>query len=248
MKHLLKSCLFLFLITSCDSEDAGDCFQKAGTIEQYEISVSAFNNILVNERIELIIKEGPTEKVILETGKNLKNDIIIEVIENQLIATNNNTCNIVRDYGITKVYVTAPNITEIRNSSELVISSDGVLAYPNLTLLAEDWQNDYLNLGDFDIEVNNTSTRVVSNGISNFYIKGNTTNLNITFAAGDSRFEGENLIAANVRVSSKSTNDILINPRDKIEGDIFSLGDVFAYNEPAIINVTEHYKGKLIFK
>ena len=248
MKHLLKYCLFLLLITSCDSEDSGDCFQKAGTIEQYEISVSTFSKILVNERIELIVKDGPVQKVVLETGKNLKGDVTIEVIGNQLIATNNNKCNFVREYGITKVYVTAPNITEIRNSSELTVSSDGVLTYPSLRLLSEDWQSDYLNIGDFNIEVNNTSTSVVSNGISNFYIKGNTTNLNINFASGDSRFEGKNLIANNVKLLSKSSNDILVNPQDKIEGNIYSLGNVIAFNEPEIVNVTEHYKGKLIFK
>lgn len=248
MKKLYKYCFLIFLITSCDSEDSGDCFQKAGAIEQYEISVSTFSKILVNERVELIIKDGPIEKVILETGKNLFNDVSINVIDNKLIVSNNNKCNFIREYGITKIYVTSPNITEIRNSSELTVTSDGALSFPNLTLLTEDWKSDYLNIGDFNIEVNNTSTRIVSNGISNFFIEGNTTNLNIVFASGDSRFEGENLIASNITISSKSTNDILVNPQNKIEGNIYSLGDVISFNEPAIINVTEHYKGKLIFK
>lgn len=248
MKHFFKYILVLVLIISCDSEDAGDCFQTAGKIVQQEISVATFEKILINERIELIIKDGPIQKVIVETGKNLMNDIIIEVINNQLVATNNNKCNFVRDYGLTKIYITSPNITEIRNSSNLSVISDGVLTYPSIFITSEDYLSDYLNVGNFEIEVNNTTIRVVSNGISNFHIKGQTVNLNVFFAAGDSRFEGKNLIATNVKITNKSTNDMLVNPQEKIEGDIYSLGDVIAYNQPAIVNVTEHYTGKLIFK
>jgi hypothetical protein len=74
MKRLLKYCFLLLLVNSCDSEDSGDCFQKAGDIEQYEINVSTFTKILVNEHIELIIKDGPVEKVVLETGIKFMSD------------------------------------------------------------------------------------------------------------------------------------------------------------------------------
>ena len=248
MKYFFKYILILTLIISCDSEDAGDCFQTAGKMIQQEISVESFEKIIINERISLIIKEGPIQKIVIETGENLINDIKIEVSNNQFTASNHNKCNFVRDYELTKIFITAPNITEIRNSSNLKVISDGILTYPSLNLISEDYLLDYLNVGDFNIEVNNTTTRIVSNGISNFYIHGTTTNLNIFFAAGDSRFEGKTLIATNVQVTNKSSNDILVNPQNKIEGAIFSLGNVIAFNRPTIINVIEHYKGKLIFK
>lgn len=248
MKKLLNILFVLTLIYGCDSEDAGNCFQSAGTITQKEISVASFEKILIYERVELILKEGPTQKIIVESGKNLISDVVVEVINNQLIVTDNNTCNFVRDYDLTKVYVTSPNITEIRNSSERPVRSDGVLTYPSLKLLAEDYLSDYLNAGDFYIEVNNTTLVIVANGISNYYISGSTTNFNITFAAGDSRLEAQNMIAQNIKIQHKSSNDMLVNPQEKITGDIYSLGDVIAFNKPAVVEVTEHYKGKLIFE
>jgi len=247
MKKSIKYLLIITLFFSCDSEDAGNCFQTAGNSIQQEFTVSNFDKILINERIELIIKEGATQKVTVETGENLLNDIDIQVVNNELIATNNNTCNFVRGYGLTKVYITSPNIIKIRNSSELAVRSDGVLTYPTLNLIADDFQSDYLNIGDFHLSVNNTTLKITSNGISNFYIDGQTTNLTVGFYAGDSRFEGKDLIATNVNITHKSTNDMLVNPQAKIEGDIFSLGDVIAYNQPTIVDVTEHYQGKLIF-
>jgi len=248
MKNTLKYLIIIILFYGCDSEDAGNCLQTAGNSIQQEFTVSNFNKILINERVELIIKEGIDQKVVVETGENLLNDIDIQVINNELVVINNNTCNFVRDYGLTKVYVTSPNIVKIRNSSELAVRSDGTLTYPSLNLIADDFQSDYLNVGDFHISINNTTLRITSNGISNFYIDGQTTNLTVGFFAGDSRFEGKNLIAENVTIIHKSTNDMLVNPQVKIEGDIFSLGDVIAYNQPAIVDVTEHYQGKLIFE
>ncbi|PCI06858.1 MAG: hypothetical protein COB73_09260 [Flavobacteriaceae bacterium] len=248
MKKILILVFALTLITGCDSESAPDCFKTAGNIIQQENTVANFDKILIYEGVELIIKEGAIQNVIIESGSNLIGNVSVEVINNQLIAKDNNGCNLVRDYGVTKIIVTAPNIVEIRNSSEQSVRSEGVLTYPDLRLLSEDYQSDYLNVGDFYVSINNTNLTITSNGISNFYIDGQTTNLTVGFYAADSRFEGRNLIADNVNITNKSSNDMLVNPQLKITGDIFSLGDVRAFNQPAIVEVTEHYRGRLIFE
>lgn len=242
--------IFLFtLIIACDSEDAGDCFQKAGSIIQEEIIVSSFDKILVNRDIELIIKEGVIQSVIIETGENLMNDVIAEVVDGRLTLTDNNTCNYVRDYGITKVYITSPNISEIRSSTQYDISSDGVLNYPSLTVLSEDFGvTDVFNVGDFRLQINNNSFRVVFNNLSVCYVSGETDNLSVTFAAGTSRFEGRNLIAQKVTVSNRGSNDMIVNPQQEIIGKISGIGDVISVNAPAIIDVEEVYRGRLIFE
>ncbi|AOW20533.1 head GIN domain-containing protein [Urechidicola croceus] len=247
MKNILKYFIALLIFSGCDSEDAGDCFQTAGTIIQQEFSIADFNKILINERVELIVKEGNEQQVIIESGENLMNDIIVEVSNNQLIISNYNDCNYLRDYGITKVLVTSPNLTEIRNSSELPVRSDGVITYPTLRLISDDYESDFLNVGDFHMNIENESLFVTSNGISNYYISGQTTNLTVGFFAGDSRFEGQNLFATNINITHKSTNDMLVNPQESIIGNIYSLGDVISHNQPEVIDVTEHYQGKLIF-
>ena len=161
------------LIIACDSEDAGDCFQKAGSIIQKEMTLNSFDKILVNRDVELIIKEGITQSVIVETGKNLINDVIVEVVDGRLILNDNNMCNYVRDYGITKVFVTSPNITEIRSSTQYDISSDGVLTYPVLTVLSEDFNAPgTFNVGDFRLQINNDNFRVVFNNLSVCYVSG----------------------------------------------------------------------------
>lgn len=239
----------IFLIFACESEDFGNCFQKSGSIIQQEIIVDSFDKILVNRDIELIIKEGIKQKVVIETGVNLLNDVDVIVLDGKLVLTDNNSCNFVRDYGVTKVYITSPNITEIRSSTQYDINSDGILTYPDLYIFSDDFfAPDSFTVGDFNLQIDNNSFQLVFNNISNCFISGKTNNLNITFAAGTSRFEGEDLVAQNVTIWNRSSNDMLVNPQQSITGLISGPGDVISVNKPPIIEVEEVYKGRLIFE
>lgn len=247
MKKLIYI-LAIIIFFSCNSENASDCFQTTGLIIQQEVTVSSFNKILVNRDIELIIKQGATQKIIIETGKNLINDVEAVVLDEKLILTDNNSCNYVRNYGVTKVYVTAPNITEIRSSTQYDVRSDGVLTYADLTILSEDFNapNSFTN-GNFKLQIDNNSFNLVFNNLSNCFISGKTNNLNITFAAGTSRFEGENLIAQNITIWNRSSNDMIVNPQQSITGKISGTGNVIAVTHPPVVDVEEVYKGRLIF-
>ncbi|WP_170179739.1 head GIN domain-containing protein [Flavivirga rizhaonensis] len=241
--------LVLFLTIACDSENSGDCFQKTGRIIQQEIVVDFFDKILVNRDIELVIKEGIQQQVIVETGENLMNDVEAVVLDGKLTLTDSNNCNYVRDYGVTKIYVTSPNIIEIRSSTQYDISSDGVLTYPSLTILSEDFGNpDTFTNANFRLQIDNTSFALVFNNLSNCFISGKTENLNLTFASGTSRFEGRNLIAQKVKLWNRSSNDMIVNPQQEIKGTISGVGNVISVNHPPIVEVNQLYKGRLIFE
>lgn len=237
----------LILCFACDSESSNDCFQSAGDIVQQEFTVGTFDKILVNRDVELIVKQGP-QSIIVKTGSNLLNDVSVEVVEDRLILTDDNTCNFVRDVGITKVYVTTPNLTQIMCSTQLDISSDGVLGFQDLELISEDFSMpDAFAVGDFRLNVDVENLKIVSNNLSFFYINGTANNLNINLVNGNGRFEGENLIAQDVSIIQRSTNDILVNPQQSLTGSILSTGNVISFNQPLIVDVEETFTGRLIF-
>ena len=247
MKNFLY--VLLFLVFACNSEDANDCFQTSGSIIQQTFEVSSFEQILVNRDIELIIKEAPEYSVIVETGENLINDVAVEVVDNQLVLTDHNSCNYVRDYGITKVYVEAPNLTDIRTSSQYEISSDGVLNYPVIRLFSEDYSGpSEFTVGDFRLEIASQNLSVTSNNLSFFYISGTIENLFVGFYSGAGRFEGENLIAQNVNVSHRGSNDMVVNPQQSLEGQLRGTGNLISVNEPPVVEVERIYTGQLIFE
>ena len=240
--------LSLMLIVACNSEDALDCFQTEGNIVQQEIVVSSFEKIVVNRDIELIVKEGSDYRVIIETGENLLNDVLVIVVDNELQLTDNNTCNYVRDYGNTKVYVTAPNITEIRNSSQYEVSSEGILTFPELSLVSEDFNAPgSFTVGDFRLQINNDKLRVVTNNISSFYMSGTVNSLFVGFYAGAGRFEGENLIAQSVDVFHRGSNDMIVNPQISLTGELRGTGNLISVNQPPTVEVEQFYTGELIF-
>ena len=241
--------LIALVIFSCNSEDANDCFQKSGAIVQDEVVVPAFEKILVNRDVELILKEGTDVQVIVETGENLRNDIEVKVVNNQLQLSDHNNCNYVRAYGVTKIYVTAPNITHIRSSTQYDISSEGVLNYQNLRLFSEDFNaTDSFTVGDFRLQVNTENLTIASNNISSFYISGQVGDLVVRFFAGSGRFQAENLIAEHIEVYHRGSNDMIVNPQESLSGEIVGTGNVIALNNPTTVNVSTPYVGRLIFE
>ena len=244
-KYVVLFCSILFFVT-CNSKDANDCFQTTGAIVQTEFSLDSFEEVIVNERIELFIKESLEQKVIVETGENLLSDIKLTVKDNQLSIQNYNECNFVRDFGVTKVYVYTPNLTKIRNSSSLPIKSVGVLNFDSLELISENYLSNYLSSGDFNLELNTQNLKIIANGPSNHTIRGFSTNLNINFAGNDPRFEGEDLLVKKAFLLTKSSNDILIKATDEVSGDLYSTGDVILLKEPTVMNLNAHYTGRVI--
>lgn len=233
---------------SCSKENANDCFQNAGTTIQQEVMVADFEKILVNRDVEMIIKEAPEYQVVIQTGEYLLNDVEARVVDNELQLTDNNTCNYVRDYAITKVFVFAPNIRTIRTSSQYTVKSDGVLNYDILNLLSEDFNAvGSFTIGDFDLQINTNNLRVVSNNISSFYISGETENLTVEFYSGAGRFEGVNLTAENVEVYHRGSNDMIVNPQQSLTGELVGTGDLISVNRPPTVEVEQLYTGQLIF-
>ncbi len=249
MKKYISVLLLFLVVISCDTENANDCFQTTGTIITQEITVAPFTKIRVNRDVELILKEGTVQKVIVETGENLMNDVAVEVQNGRLMLTDNNTCNLVRDYNITKVYVTSPNITEIISATQFKIQSEGMLNYSDLKIFSEDFTDTtVLATGTVILTLNSQNIWISANNLTHFILSGNANNLSVNFASGDGVFDGANLITNNVSVFHRGTNDIIVNPQVKLTGELRSTGNLIAKNHPPTVTVNQFYTGSLVFE
>ena len=249
MKKLLWI-LSIILVASCNSEDAPGCFKKAGEIVQDEVAVDPFNEIIVYERVKLFIQQGPVQKVVIETGKNLRQDVSVEVIDNRLSIRNENSCNLVREYELTKVYVTIPDLTWLQNSSGSSIESIGTLKLNNLYLLSVNQEND-LSIhtdGDFILDLDVENLKITNDNVSNYFLTGKAENFNVFFAAGDGRLDAPGLIVKNYQIFHRGTNKMIVFPVESIKGELRSSGNVIAKNKPAVVNVEAYYTGRLIFE
>ena len=249
MKKII-AIVIVFLSLGCDSDSGWDCIKTSGKIIQKEIPVTAFEKITVWDKTKLFIQEGEQHEVIVETGENMLSKVVVSVTDGRLEIHNKNRCNLMRDYGITKVYVTAPNITEIRSSTGMGIESVGTLSYPKLSLLSDDYgvNGSIHTSGDFTMQLDVEELHVVANGRSKFYLSGQAKLASIGLYAGDCRVYAEDLTIQNLNLFHRSTGPMVVNPQESISGEIVGWGDVIAKNRPPIVEVEELYEGRLIFE
>ncbi|MDT0641535.1 head GIN domain-containing protein [Zunongwangia sp. F363] len=249
MKKKLYILFFSILYIGCSPEEAGTCFTSAGDIVKDEMELPVFDEVIVYERVKLYIEQGEQQKVIVETGENLRDEVSVEVENGRLSIKNNNSCNIFRDYGVTKVYVTVPELTWLQNSSGSTIESTGVLKFENLWLRSVNQEEDpdVLTVGDFKLDLDVENLRITNDQYSNYFLSGEVENMNVFFAAGDGRLEAEDLIVQHYDIFHRGTNKMILNPKQSIKGEIRSFGDVICVNRPPVVEVETFYEGELIF-
>src|SRR5690606_5962424 len=117
------------------------------------------------------------------------NDIKFEVIDGELKITNENGCEMLRNYHSAKVYVTTPVLEKIYSSSQFSIQSDGILTFPELTLesgIIEDTP-----AAVFEMHIENELLKVNDNISSVFKISGSSEKLEINFWGSNGRFRSE---------------------------------------------------------
>jgi len=244
--------LGIFLFAGCNGENAWDCFQNTGTLVQQEYDLEAFNKIIVWNRVKLYVAYGEPEQVIVETGENILNEVLVRVEDSILKVSDRNSCNYTRDYGVTKVFVRLKvDSLEIRNSSGLAVEGVGPIKFKNLKLYSEDRdQADEFHInGDFifnDLQVNNVD--ILANGLSKFYLKGTANTAHFGLFDGDVRVESAELKVNNLYFFHRSTNKMIVNPQVRLQGTIRGLGDVISVNHPPQVEVEELFTGKLIFE
>lgn len=241
MKRLIVI-LSLFFLISCDENQL---LESSGAIISKEITVSTFDKINISEGIELHITDEAETKVEIIAGENIINKVTFSVIDNQLFIDAKSATKTFQSYEPVKIYISVDDLDTIYSSSQFNVYSENILNFNNFHLqsgLFEDTAS-----GEFHLQVDCNSLIVEDNRASFYKISGTVTDLSVAFYNGDERFEGANLIAQTVYVFQRSSNDIIVNPQQKISGIINSTGNVVLKNNPSIVDVQVLYQGQLIF-
>lgn len=240
--------LVLIIILGCNTDKGSDCFKTNGNSITNVYDLNDFSSVVFRDGIELELKQGTQNKIEITFGENLIDNVSTNIINNRLIIENNTNCNHIRNVTPAKVILTAKNITEIRNASQFQLFTKDTLRFENLQIISENFLEEGSNAGDVNVLVNNQSLSIVTNGASNFMIKGKTKHLNLNFAAGQGKFLGENLVAQNIFVFHRGANNLIIHPVKELKGEIRSSGNIIAVKKPPQIDVKEFYTGKLVFR
>ena len=240
-----------FLLQSCNSEDGWDCIRTVGDMVEKTYEVPVFNRITVEDDIILEIQQGEVQQVVVTTGSNLLSEISVVVeTDGNLRLKNYTKCNYSREYDVTRVMVTTPEIREIRSSSRNKVSSKNTLNFETLRLISNTSVGviDPGKSGDFDLNVAVDTLAVSANGFSTFKVSGAANYAFVGFYDEIPRFEGPDLIIQDLNVLHVGGNSMEVNPQNSIRGIIRGTGDVISLNEPPVVDVSVTNIGRLIFQ
>jgi len=248
MKKILFYSIIIVLIGACGVSEPDDCFINKGAITSQTLTLEDFSRVIVREGIALEVVSGAENRLEIEYNEGLFDQLSFEIIGDRLELTNNNGCVFFTGFKPAKVRLTAVNLTELRNASQYTVKSTDTLFFDSITLISEDFLEDEVNVGDFDLQLQSANLAIVSNNVSNFYISGSVGSLELNFASGQGRLFADELIAENIQLFHRGTSDLLVHPVAAIRGEIVGTGNVIATNRPALIEVAERYTGRLIFR
>lgn len=244
-KALYQFCMIVIfapLYLGCENASF-DCVRNTGAQTIMTLDLPDFSAINAYDGINLFIKEGAQQEVLLEAGENLLENIEIAVdATGYLTVSNNNTCNWVRSYKDINLYITTDTLVHINQYGYGTIRSEGIWTFPTVTINAKD------GVGDIHVAVESERLYLVSNSIANFYLSGRTEAFVIGNYYSDGRFSSRDLIARHVSVNQLGSNTIEVNATESIKGSIDGTGDVVYYGSPGTVEVKLNGKGQLIKK
>ncbi|MGV1012748.1 MAG: head GIN domain-containing protein [Flavobacterium sp.] len=248
MRKIFILLSFLLVFISC--EKPSECYESTGDMVTRLIPVNPFTRIKVYQGIAVVITQGPVYKVEIKSGSNLIDNVSVTQNDNQLVLTDNTTCNWLREYGQTTVYITTPNLEEIYSKTDKDISSNGILTFPIIKIYALDKNGDgedASGTGDFYLAINNNQLVIENNNVSRYFISGTTNSALFNFWAGDGRIDATDLTIQNINVYHRGSNDMIVRPIQSITGKMVSTGDVILKNNPPIVDVQQLYQGHVIY-
>ncbi|AWH85010.1 hypothetical protein HYN59_07665 [Flavobacterium album] len=249
MNYKLRITIFIMLLmasVSCNSDLAPECFTAMGDEITYDVAVGEFSSIHISPGIELVITQGPEQKVTVETGENIRQYISVAIKGSELWLENANNCNWVHTYKTTTVYVTTPNLEKIYSASQFAVKSDGVLAFPSLSLQSGLFSE--TASGTFELELNSTNVTIEDDQSAYYVLTGAVENLTVNFYSGDARCDGSGLTLQNLQVFHRSSNDIIAEVQQKVTGTIYSTGNLVLKNHPPIVEVNRVYSGRVVYE
>lgn len=198
MKAYLLAIIAIVFV-SCSSE-RNDCLKSTGKVRTERRDLSAFTELVLERRLNVIIVEDSLSYVEVEAGENLLGEIITEVEGNSLRIGNRNTCNFMRSFKIpVNIRVHAPGLRWITMLGTSYLSSETVLRNDSITLEFID------SSSDVELSVDNIYMNVVQHtGASDVIINGKTFHLDV-YMSGLAYADYSRLSADYAYVYSKSS-------------------------------------------
>lgn len=214
---------------------------STGRIERVERAVDDFNSILLNDNINLILRQAGQNKLEVEAGENLLPKIITSVnAQGVLEISNANTCNWVRSYDKPiNVYLDFIKFDTLEYRSIGDVTNVDTIRMDTITVDVRE------GAGTIALAINTFKVYCILNGTANIVLSGVST-LSFDYQAGYGRIDNSALFSKQVYLDNRNSNDIYVNAILRLEAAINNIGNVYYKGGATDILITGTGSGQLI--
>jgi len=228
LKWISSALMVTLLMTSCfiDVDDDGglfNCVDGDGPIITEEIFLDDFDGIRIEGEMNVFLKQGPNQEVIVEGKENLIDELERDV--------NGGIWNIdfdgcVRDIDEFNIFITIPDLTVIR------IDGSGDVVTENLFVI-EDLEIDIEGSGDIDLVLEADDINTSVEGSGDIRLEGQADEVRYRIeGSGDVKAYGLECRVADINVAGSGDLEVFVTEylKVRIEGS----GSVFYRGNPEL--------------
>ncbi len=223
------------------SKDGGVCVSNSGEMRKQVREVGYFNQVNLNDNVNLILTSDSVGPLVVEAGSNLIGGIKTTVENDQLTISNTNTCNWLRDYNKpVNVYISTWKLWKIYYNASGDVTSSGTLKLDSLAV--EVWGG----CGTIDLAVNVWQGNFSLNlGTVDFKLRGVCAIASV-YTADYGLYDGRNLSTGFTFITSTGSNNCYVMATNSLEARIESIGNIYYTGNPQAIQSTITGSGELL--
>lgn len=233
--HFISRQLILFVTVSLvaascyidiDDDDGfgiGPTVNGSGNVVTEGRILDSFSHIEVEGDANVILSQGPSQRVEIEADDNIIPIVTTRVRGNELEISNSRNY---RSNNPVNVYITIPVV------SALSIDGSGDI-FGQTILEGDELELDVSGSGDMDLELFYTQLFVESSGSGDFQLIGEVVNQEIRMS-GSGNYDARELISENCDIRISGSGDASVFASEFLKAEIRGSGNIRYYGNPRV--------------
>ncbi|OJJ14151.1 hypothetical protein BKI52_44325 [marine bacterium AO1-C] len=237
---IIPSILLVLVQPACNPIE---CFKRTGNIVREDRQVADFTTIMVNDNVELLLRNDSSKIVTVEAGSNLIKSVKTEVEGTILKITNENTCNWARSFKTEiKITVGAQFIQNLEHFGFNEVKTLDTIEVNDINILCK-------NSGDMTLALKGNNVNMFTSSTSYIRLSG-SSNAAFLHTNGQGEILAQSFRVQDLRVLHENINTIHVFPINTLDVTFNpeNTGNVLYYNEPQQITVQGTGTGKVVKK
>ncbi|RYY91361.1 MAG: DUF2807 domain-containing protein [Chitinophagaceae bacterium] len=239
MRTLLFASTVLLLAAASACNKPG-CAQKGGTVTRVGRSTAPFTQLVVLDNINVVLREGPSCSVAVETDNNLQAVVQAEVRGEQLFLSNGASCSFIRRPGeAITAYVTLPHLTRIDYQGSGTVSCPDTLHTDYVTIEADH------GAGNVQLKLSAIYTLVkINNEVTDLVLEGRSDSCS-TWCSSRGTIDFRNFAVKRMDISYAGVRNGYVWATESLHAIVYQTGNLFSKGRPATFTTDYRSSGRV---